>query len=358
MHKKIDTYTDILAEIFGAVENNLRAIPLIERIKNTPQAEINKMLENGAKRAIINIDRAVESVSGLLIGDKTDYKLDLGGFKKEMVSNTEQVVKTLKNERRLKDIVKATQRGIENMPRVRTESGRMWGYKEYMEMRVRTDLAHELGEMQISVGGEVGRVFYICNVFQDSADDHAPFQGKYYYDTRYKEFGYDAETIKKIEDGIRRLKIMPLQHVRDNKPYLTTRPNCRHTFTPVSIEQALNVSPKKMVEDLKITTGTYRDKNYQATQQLRLMERNIRNYKYNVKIYDEGIKNATDPRVRDEFVELKNKEYAKYRKWQVARKKHVEKYDNLEIDYRRETRSKILNDMGVKYNYKELLDEL
>lgn len=371
MHKKIDTLTDILAEIFLAVENNLRAVVLVERIKKTPLAKINDMLDTAGEHANVGVKRAIKSAGTIIsreVGDVTDgktdgktgYNLILTGLNNESDNNIASVVQSLKTQNITsirQDIVKATKRGIARMPKIVTQSGRSWGFKEYMEMRVRTDLSHEVGRLQLETGGEAGRVFYICNVFEDSADDHAPFQGKYYYDMRYKSFGFNDETIKLIEDGIRRLKIMPMQYVRENKPYLTTRPNCRHAFTPVSIEQALNISGIEMAKSLGIVTGTYRDSKYQATQQLRLMERNIRKHKFNWKIYNEGIVNATTDDEREAFINLKNKEYAKYRRWQTARKNFVEKHGNLEVDYRREARSKILNDMGVKYNYDELVNE-
>lgn len=351
-HKQLDLLTDILQEIFMATENNLKAVPVIGLIKDTPLAIINNQLKNVSKKNIDFNLKVIERVEDML-------KVDLSGFKDEVVSNIGKMEKTLqiKNIAPLKrDLLKATQHGIDRMPKIR-KNGRNYGYKEYMEMRVRTDLAHELGELQLKVGGEAGRVFYICNVFEDSADDHAPFQGRYYYDMRYKSFGYDDDTIKKIEDGIRKLKIMPLQHVRDKKPFLTTRPNCRHTFTPVSIEQALEIDGHKMARDLGITTGSYKDAKYKATQDLRYMERQIRKYEYKWRMYKQTAGATTDKTLMRELVEKQGQEYAKYMKWRKLRKAHVAKHAHLKTDERREARDTILNDLGVKYNYDNLVSD-
>ena len=86
-----------------------------------------------------------------------------------------------------------------------------------MEMNIRTTIAHELTEMQLETGSWC--IFYLCNIFEDAADDHAPFQGKYYYDERFKTFGYDKETLTAITKAIRDKKIMPLQYVQKNKPF-------------------------------------------------------------------------------------------------------------------------------------------
>ena len=180
---------------------DIEIIPKLNKkiIKNTPLAIINNQLKKVSKKNIDFNLKVIDRVEDML-------KVDLSGFKKEMVSNIGKLEKTLKIKKiegLRKDLFRATQHGIDRKPKIR-KNGRNYGYKEYMEMRVRTDLAHELGEMQLDVGGEAGRVFYLCNVFEDSADDHAPFQGRYYYDMRYKSFGYDEATIKKIEDGIRK----------------------------------------------------------------------------------------------------------------------------------------------------------
>ena len=60
--------------------------------------------------------------------------------------------------------------------------------------------------------------------------------------------------------------------------WLGTRPNCRHRFVPITIEQA-GGNIDNLLNSLHLKKGTYRDGKYQATQKLRYIERNIRNNK-------------------------------------------------------------------------------
>ena len=51
--------------------------------------------------------------------------------------------------------------------------------------------------------------------------------------------------------------------------FLGTRPNCRHTFTPVSLEQVVKIPPKKLSGELGTTTGVYKDAKYTNTQKIK-----------------------------------------------------------------------------------------
>lgn len=349
MHDKIDMVADIMRDIFTATEENLKSIPLIENVRGTSLGVINNKLKAATDRSIDQTTQIIGGV-GKALGISTD------SLTKESTRN----IKGLEREFRLKssdtlrkDLFRATQEGIEKQPKVITKSGRKWGYKEYMEMNVRTTLAHELGEMQLEFGGNAGVVFYLCNTFSDSANDHADFQGKYYYDMRYKEFGYNEETVDVITKAIRDKKIMPIQFVRENKPYLSTRPNCRHTFTPISLDQVINVSPKKMTEDLKLSTGTYKDEKYLATQLLRKVEVSLRNYDYKAKINKKLALTTNDPELKDKFNKASLHNNKLLNKWQKRKFNLLKKNSFLREDTRRESRELVLQDVGVRYNLNE-----
>lgn len=346
MHKKIDLIADIMRDIMLETEEDLRSIPLIAMVKDTPLAKVNREMEF-VKEAAIKDTVKVLGDMGQALGISTE------GLQKDATKN----INHLRQEFRLKssdamrkDLYKATQEGINKQPKVITKSGRKWGYKEYMEMNIRTTLAHELRDMQLKVGGDAGVVFYLCNVFQDSADDHAPFQGRYYYDQRYKTFGYDKDTLAVINKAIRDKKIMPLQYVQENKPFLGTRPNCRHTFTPVSLDQVVKIPPKKLSQEIGTTTGTYKDTKYKATQALRNVELTMRNYDYKYKINRELAKEAKDPKLKEQLLKQARHNRVLTQRWRNKRKSLVGKYDFLKTDTRRENRDIVLNDLGVRYN--------
>jgi len=75
-HKQLDLLTDILQEIFMATENNLKAVPVIGLIKDTPLAIINNQLKNVSKKNIDFNLKVIERVEDML-------KVDLSGFKDE-----------------------------------------------------------------------------------------------------------------------------------------------------------------------------------------------------------------------------------------------------------------------------------
>lgn len=345
-NEKLDVISDVIRDILDATDENLRSIPVLGLVRDTPLAVVNRRLNATRDNFIdktVNVLGDIGSALGVSVDD----------IKKETVSNikgaTEQF--RLKSADKLrKDLFKATQTGIDKQPKVVTKSGRRYDYKAYTEMNIRTTLAHELSAMQLEFGGEAGVVFYLCNVFEDAADDHAPFQGKYYYDERFKTFGYDKDTVVLITKTIRDKKIAPLQYVQNNKPFLGTRPNCRHTFTPVSIEQVTKVAPAKLSKELGTTTGTYKDAKYEATQNLRTAERHIRDYKYKAQINKELAAATTDKDLKAKFQKVATHNTALVKKWRGVRNKIVDKNEHLSVDYRRESVNKVLNDLGISYS--------
>lgn len=241
-------------------------------------------------------------------------------------------------------IFKQTQIGISKGLPITTKSGRSIGYKEYMEMAVRTTIQTEIGETQLKYGAKSGIVFYLCNSFNDCADDHKDFQGKVYYDENWKSFDLEEEVKSKISNFIQSKNLRSFQDVRDNKPYLTTRPNCRHKMTAISFEQATG-DKNTLLKDLKLTRGKYKPDDYDITQKQRYIERNIRNYKARLE-QNKMLANES----QDEMFKLQaRKDSFLVRKWQKEQRELIKANPQLERDYRKETRNKIVQDLGAKY---------
>lgn len=91
-------------------------------------------------------------------------------------------------------------------------------------------------------------VFYVCNVFKDCAKDHLDYQGKLYYAENWKEKVPD-EMVPEIARFIRRKNLMSVEQVTMNRPWLITRPNCRHRLLGVSIKDALSGNYEPDVSD-------------------------------------------------------------------------------------------------------------
>ena len=345
-----DHVSETMRILFETAENNMVAQmnkKLISEVDGNYQ--ISKLAQvNNLKHALLAVKKRADSMVSTSLNRVEGIEL------KRLVADNERatammIASTLTSYRRsvsqivrlsetipLKEAIKRqTQEGINNGVKIATAGGkRMVGYKEYMEMNVRTTVQREIGEMQMASGGQAGVVFYISNHFADCADDHKDYQGRIYYDERYATFGYDAETLARIQTLISSKRMLGVQSVREQAPYLTTRPNCRHTLTPISIEQA-GGSASQLVSNLKLSSGSYRDENYEDLQQQRYNERQIRFYK--------GRMEANKELGYDDLV---NRDKHLVSKWQATQRKLISSNEALSRDYRRETEKILLQDLG------------
>lgn len=204
----------------------------------------------------------------------------------------------------------------------RTESGstRQVGWSSYMEMNVRTTLNNNLVDDKISTSDGMNDVFYTFDHFSDCAPDHIDYQDLVYYG---ENINYSEEAQKYIDEN----NLMSYESVVNGEPYMERRPNCRH--------QAKRI-PFSMLSD-----GTYKQKtinrgrDYEAVQQQRYNERQIRKYKE--RLANDKI-NGVDTHHNQALVT----------KWQKEQRELVKKED-LHRDYRREKVGYLIQDLGVKY---------
>ena len=90
-------------------------------------------------------------------------------------------------------------------------------------------------------------VFYVCNWFKDCAKDHVPYQGKVYVHDNWEEFA-DDQDVDHIRAYIKNHRIMKVNEVVNNAPWLTTRRNCRHKLYPISVEEVLGSSVRRILK--------------------------------------------------------------------------------------------------------------
>lgn len=88
--------------------------------------------------------------------------------------------------------------------------------------------------------------FFLCSSHVNPAKDHAPYQGKLYYDESWESYvpADDADRIRAI---IRNRKLLTIQYITGAPVYLTTRRNCKHYFINVSIDEVAHASAKALV---------------------------------------------------------------------------------------------------------------
>lgn len=340
---KIDEIAMIMRLIYETTENSM-TLQMARALKNKEsRPEVLKRLLKVREQSDALLDKVTHNASQMLGIDAKAMKDQNDRVAPLLVSGAIRTydkqlntVKRLEKTLSLRDAVfKTIQTGIdENLP-IRINN-REYGYREYMEMNMRTTMQHEIGNQQLEIGKKASIVFYISNVFNDAADDHRDYQGKIYYDERYKSFGLDTETIRRIEEKIRNDRMLSVQQVRDDKPWLTTRPNCRHTFTPLSLEQGLNISATALVTALNIEKATYLGNNYHDTQKQRYNERMIRKYK--ARAYKNEQLGYDEQAIKDRIM---------VRNWQARQRDLIKKNPTLQREYHRETEKILLGDLGT-----------
>lgn len=347
-HEIADKLSTEMRQIFEAAENNIIISTSSELTKKNTLAQKQKNILEKAKNVANVVDREIAKTT-----NSKELIKETRKFTGLMLNNAaKSAMKTAKKINRLtsvddiqRSIYEQTKLGIDKGVKIKTSRGNM-GYKEYMEMKVRTNIQSEISERQLEIGEKAKIVFYIVNKFADCADDHAEYQGKVYYDERWQTFGFTEEAERMIAKRILDDRMLSVQQVRNGEPYLTTRPNCRHSFKPIPIDTAINIKSEKILEDNQWTTGSYRPSNYSATQQQRTNERNIRKYKSKSEMNMQMYKQTGNERFLNDSRRA-NVIYKKYRKQQIDL---LNENPELERDYRRESTNILLNDLGVKYN--------
>ena len=244
-------------------------------------------------------------------------------------------------------IEKAMQKGIKDMF-VTYKNGRRVSYKAYMEMNVRTTMHQEALAYQFENARKMGVVFYLASSHGDCADDHAKYQGKLYYDESWQSIAKESEK-KAIAEFISRNKLMSIQDVRDGKPYLGTRPNCRHKYKPLTLSQVLNNSVKELLVEHKLIKGKYDSEKYKNLQYQRLLERKVRQAKQDRDNLEIEIKNAKDDVTKKKLQEKLANKKSLVHKNQRELNSLVKDNKYLERDYRRENYKTIVQDVGYKY---------
>lgn len=344
-NRQLDAIVEAMREVFEVIEN--------EEIKKINIALLGGRVEFGANDELL--DKMTTNVQKIVDVDTKNLrdKIQKGGslLAEKARENYQKQKAKINKLARTQDLYKAiyeqTQKNIRDGIRIAYKNGRTIGYKEYMEMNVRTTLQNEIVDNGLKVGAVSKTVFYVCNSFNDCADDHADYQGKVYYDERYISWGFEEEQEEAIKEHILKNKLMAMQDVIDEKPYLTRRPNCRHKLYPISLKQALNLSPNQLLDKFNIKRGTYKKSDYKQTQEQRYNERQIRYYK------DKANQNEELYRLNpnnEKFIIQAQKDRVTMRKWQTRQRELIKKFPHLERDYRRETRDKIVQDLGARYN--------
>lgn len=261
--------------------------------------------------------------------------------------------KVIKHER-VKTIVEAISRNINQKtgalnspPKVVYSNGREVSFRTYMEMSSRTVIQNLATEKLNNSTDQLGIIFYLASEHSDCADDHANYQGKIYVKRNWETIIKQAELVPRIREFINSKQLMAIEDVIEKPIWLTTRPNCRHYFIPITIKQALgNITELKQTLKTK-KPGDYSKKNvkenYQALQQQRKNENRIRYWKdikdKNLVLYEQS-KNATVLKA------IKRADYY-IKQYQAKQRELLQSTPVLVREYAREDNVRMAKDLGA-----------
>lgn len=306
------------------------------------EVRANKMAEKQINALKLNVSKTLNKLPNSI------GKAQLGNINQIVNKMPKSMKDTKAIDTLYQGIVKQTQQG---MPlKISYKDGKQMGFREYMDMNVRTTFQKQAGDFQLQAGKDAGIIFYLCSYHDSCANDHVDFQGKIYVDEDWGSI-VNHDLFDKVEDYISQHKIETIQSVRDGSPWLTTRPNCRHYFLPMNTEEVLGTSVKQMLKDNDMEKGTYDKQNYIDLQKQRYNERQIRQYKNRLEQNEIAYKN-TPVEQRGALEKAINNDKALIRKWQSTQRELINSNKTLDREYDRENPKILVNDLGYRYDVK------
>jgi len=380
-NSKVDRVVNAMEDVYSTAESSVKIqknIALTQGMNSAKSFNEYKMIQNIQQRKLAaTLKRSKEAIASSLNEANKSIK-KIAGVTPKMTNSTDAGLlvasvftdykKDLLEIKRLtstmplnKAITKQTQLGVDKgvkvnyyiKPILDDKTGeviqkgntRQVSFKSYMEMKVRTEVSKEITNNLQSTSRAVGIVFYLCDYFGDCAKDHIDLQGKYYYDEGWNSLGFDEETSNKIESAIGSYNMMSVSEAKAEG--LTTRPNCRHTLSPVSLDEVIDTTPTKMLDKLgKKYNGKQSDKKSEALVMQRKNERAIRTYKNRVMIQRIQLKKTHDPNIK---LALKANR-AKLKQWKDTQEDLLKEVPTLKRDTRREDNTILVQDLGAGYH--------
>lgn len=115
-------------------------------------------------------------------------------------------------------------------------------------------------------------VFYLCSTHINPAKDHADWEGKIYVNADWED-RVDPDMHGKIAAYIRNHDIKTVQWVVGEPVYLITRPNCKHYFIEISVEEVLGNSVRKLLKKHNMYMENEPEQSYEYGQYKNYYER-------------------------------------------------------------------------------------
>lgn len=338
---------------FGAFKTQL------DKLINTEKKTLQKSLENGLSLTELN-GKQMKSIQkevnrGILKLKESVISTQASNI--EQVSS--QATKVLKSNvtDALKEIISSVITKTNDYGIVTYKNGRKMKWENYMEMKVRTDIQNDIADNMVKTGSKNGIIFYVATYHGDCAPDHADFQGKIYCAKGWKSI-CPKEYLDKVSNYISTHDIMSVEDVMGPKGnYLTKRPNCRHYFQYISIQEVLDVKNDGDLDKLREhynlnSAGKYKPEKYEALKKQRYNERQIRKLKGQIETQEKLASSFNDKTSYEEILKrnsnlkilnLKLKDAQKSQRELINSKKGI-----LVRNYDREAYQKMVSDFRIE----------
>ena len=148
-------------------------------------------------------------------------------------------------------------------------------YKELKGEHTKNELANEYeyrGKREYLQNLTNSGVFYLCSTHINPAKDHADWEGKVYIASDWRS-RIDADMHGKIEAYVRNHNVKTVEWVTGEPVYLITRPNCKHYFIEVSVEEVLGNSVRKLLKTHNMYMEDEKEMSYEEGQYKNYYER-------------------------------------------------------------------------------------
>lgn len=95
-------------------------------------------------------------------------------------------------------------------------------------------------------------IFYLCSSHVKPARDHADWEGKVYVSQDWEARCTDKRTRRRVEAYIKNHDTQTIEWVTGAPVYMCTRPNCKHYFIHVTVEEVLGHSSRSLLRSHKM----------------------------------------------------------------------------------------------------------
>jgi hypothetical protein len=115
-------------------------------------------------------------------------------------------------------------------------------------------------------------IFYLCSTHINPAKDHADWEGKIYVSEDWED-RVSPDQHSQVAAYIRNHNVRTVQWVTGGPVWLITRPNCKHYFIEVSVDEVLSNSVRKLLKKHDMYMQDEKEITYEYSQYRNYYER-------------------------------------------------------------------------------------